>query len=371
MEIREQERHALQPYAHIRPPYHEEVGRGTYPALATSRAVGQSYSRHTTMKAWENCLPRIMIGGALFQQRPAVCSGIALADRQLFPKLLQLNTPPHLFESSDPFLNQPLTVSMLTGTPTTSIASRTHSSRQLLKPLLSHRSACRICDKTTATSYNPIIACPGCSRLYHDSCRKPALSPGAMPERWRCSSCLANDRTHKSSELSSAATFKHSVVRDIFKPRSVHVLPAAIPSHTYHTYHHATPNSRPEAPGLHTPSIHLMGSLNRPGEAHRLPQQHEPRLTEMPTHMSGLLALRAPSSKTNHDVEAPDRIPLDARYQPQELTPSKALCSKMHVPTEPIIGSTENQSCRDRLSIIEQNTRDSRWYSSLRHSNRN
>ncbi|KAE8843666.1 hypothetical protein HRS9122_04769 [Pyrenophora teres f. teres] len=28
----------------------------------------------------------------------------------------------------------------------------------------------------------------------------------------------------------------------------------------------------------------------------------------------------------------------------------------MHVPTEPIIGSTENQSCRDRLSIIEQKT---------------
>ncbi|KAI0579744.1 Transcription factor Forkhead/HNF3 family [Pyrenophora tritici-repentis] len=75
--------------------------------------------------------------------------------------------------------------------------------------------------------------------------------------------------------------------------------------------------------------------------------------------MSGLLALRAPSSTAHHDVEAPAGVTLDARSQYQELAPPKApcsICSKMHVPTVSTIGSTECQSCRDRMYIMKQDT---------------
>ncbi|KAF2845770.1 hypothetical protein T440DRAFT_472409 [Plenodomus tracheiphilus IPT5] len=49
---------------------------------------------------------------------------------------------------------------------------------------------CRVCEKSSATNYNPIFACPGCTRPYHDSCRKPPLIDGVDPQRWRCSRCL-------------------------------------------------------------------------------------------------------------------------------------------------------------------------------------
>lgn len=49
------------------------------------------------------------------------------------------------------------------------------------KPESSFKPTCRVCDKTTATSYNPIIACPGCTRTYHDSCRRPSLTQGVDP----------------------------------------------------------------------------------------------------------------------------------------------------------------------------------------------
>jgi hypothetical protein len=41
--------------------------------------------------------------------------------------------------------------------------------------------ACTICSKTTNVKYDPIIACPGCQKHYHDSCRRPPLIEGVDP----------------------------------------------------------------------------------------------------------------------------------------------------------------------------------------------
>lgn len=46
---------------------------------------------------------------------------------------------------------------------------------------ISKKRTCRACERTTTTSFDPIIACAGCSRLYHDSCRKPPLVEGRDP----------------------------------------------------------------------------------------------------------------------------------------------------------------------------------------------
>ncbi len=43
------------------------------------------------------------------------------------------------------------------------------------------KQACRLCDSTSATNYDPMITCLGCDRPYHDSCRKPPLIDGVDP----------------------------------------------------------------------------------------------------------------------------------------------------------------------------------------------
>ncbi|KAL6159147.1 hypothetical protein ACJBU6_03236 [Exserohilum turcicum] len=91
---------------------------------------------------------------------------------------------------------------------------------RLSKPQLSCKPVCRVCDKTTATSYNPIITCPGCAKSYHDSCRKPPPIQGVDPQHWRCSACLNDARKHTRSISSSKPVLpRHSIVRDIFRPR--------------------------------------------------------------------------------------------------------------------------------------------------------
>jgi hypothetical protein len=54
-------------------------------------------------------------------------------------------------------------------------SGRRHVSSSVPKP------TCLFCDKSSATSYNPIVACPGCSKPYHDSCRTPPLAPDIQP----------------------------------------------------------------------------------------------------------------------------------------------------------------------------------------------
>ncbi|KAH7355617.1 hypothetical protein BKA66DRAFT_575253 [Pyrenochaeta sp. MPI-SDFR-AT-0127] len=61
----------------------------------------------------------------------------------------------------------------------------------------SSKRACRVCEKTSTTNYNPIFDCPGCERPYHDSCRKPPLIEGSSPQHWKCSRCLNSDQIRK------------------------------------------------------------------------------------------------------------------------------------------------------------------------------
>lgn len=62
-----------------------------------------------------------------------------------------------------------------------SLDGHSNSPKRSAKSHISCKPACRVCDKTTATSYNPIITCPGCARSYHDSCRRPPLTQGVDP----------------------------------------------------------------------------------------------------------------------------------------------------------------------------------------------
>lgn len=80
--------------------------------------------------------------------------------------------------------------------------------------------ACRVCGKTTATSYNPVIACPGCARPYHDSCRRPPLPQGVDPQQWRCSACSNPSRKPpRPMLLSKSVPIRNPVVMNgIFTP---------------------------------------------------------------------------------------------------------------------------------------------------------
>lgn len=40
---------------------------------------------------------------------------------------------------------------------------------------------CVMCSKATNVKYDPLIACPGCGKHYHDSCRRPPLIEGVNP----------------------------------------------------------------------------------------------------------------------------------------------------------------------------------------------
>lgn len=101
------------------------------------------------------------------------------------------------------------------------------SSKALSKSESSFKPTCRVCDKTTATSYNPIIACAGCARTYHDSCRKPSLTQGLDPQHWRCSTCLSDtEKPAKPLVSSKSVSVRYSAAREIFKPRSAR-FPAA------------------------------------------------------------------------------------------------------------------------------------------------
>ncbi|RMZ66065.1 hypothetical protein GMOD_00005132 [Pyrenophora seminiperda CCB06] len=187
---------------------------------------------------------------------------------------------------------------------------------------LSHKPACRICSKTTVTSYNPIIVCAGCSKFYHDSCRKPPLSPDVKS-------------TYKNHNLDAAmAISRHSIVRDIFKPRSGYNLPAAI----------------------------LPISPNRPGKSHETPRQRGPKLiehVEIPNTLTQPLSVvisLGPSPKKFHDAQTQVEATLDVQFQSQEPNPSRVLCSicrKMHVPTGSAIKSTQCQSCHEKLPIVK------------------
>ena len=56
----------------------------------------------------------------------------------------------------------------------------THSGSSSRRGSFSKR-ACRTCEKSSSTNYNPMISCLGCERPYHDSCRKPPLIDGVDP----------------------------------------------------------------------------------------------------------------------------------------------------------------------------------------------
>jgi hypothetical protein len=67
-----------------------------------------------------------------------------------------------------------------------STASRKSSSTKPSRPAVersesSSKLVCTICSKTTNVKYDPIIACPGCQKHYHDSCRRPPLIEGVDP----------------------------------------------------------------------------------------------------------------------------------------------------------------------------------------------
>ncbi|KAF2127416.1 hypothetical protein P153DRAFT_387959 [Dothidotthia symphoricarpi CBS 119687] len=68
----------------------------------------------------------------------------------------------------------------------------------------SSKRTCRVCEKASATKYNPIITCPSCQRPYHDSCRKPRLVEGVDPKCWKCWKCQS--KTSKRKPTSFAAS---------------------------------------------------------------------------------------------------------------------------------------------------------------------
>jgi len=163
---------------------------------------------------------------------------------------------------------------------------------------------------------------------------------------------------YKRSKVSSAvAASTDSVVRDIFKPRSRHIFPITIRPITYHQ---VPLTIRTEAPDLHTSGANMKEILNRPREAHRIPQQRESKLIEhvevlnTPT-LSRPLALLGSSPKKHHYVEAT----LDGRSKSQKLPPPEALrsvCCKMHISIGSTVESTECQNCRNKLPIVRLET---------------
>ena len=210
MGIREQERPAPHPDIHANPSHYDEAGSGTYAVLAKPRTVGQSGSRvghsdaisppplkrqrtahydrslGTQPSAYKNlkrCAPAASSVLSQRYGRLGLSTGLKLirafsfGGQMAFSKDAQSKHEhvPKLFQISQSF---PAPVAhrehIDQDTHLISPLSYTHNSRGL-----SHKPACRICAKTTTTSYNPIVVCSGCSRSYHDGCRKPPLSPGA------------------------------------------------------------------------------------------------------------------------------------------------------------------------------------------------
>ncbi|KAF1849601.1 uncharacterized protein K460DRAFT_399718 [Cucurbitaria berberidis CBS 394.84] len=80
----------------------------------------------------------------------------------------------------------------------------------------SSKPTCRVCEKHSATNYNPIITCPGCGRAYHDSCRNPPLIDGIEQSHWRCLKCLSDNLSRGSSGFAKLQA-----------PKAVSVLPSA------------------------------------------------------------------------------------------------------------------------------------------------
>ncbi|KAH7548843.1 hypothetical protein BM1_10616 [Bipolaris maydis] len=85
----------------------------------------------------------------------------------------------------------------------------------------SFKPACRVCDKTTAASYNPIIACSGCAGTYHDSCRKPSLTQGLdpLPEKTTASEHV-DARDFRASSLSARSLESLDRPEEVFEPSS-------------------------------------------------------------------------------------------------------------------------------------------------------
>ena len=215
MGICDQERRTPHPDIHTNPSHCDEAGSGTYVVLAKPRTFGQSGSRvgypggisppplkrqrtahedrnlGTQLSAYNNLKRYAPAGSSVLSQRYGrlgLSTGLKLirafsfGGQTAFSKDAQSKHEhvPKLFQISQSF---PTPIAHREhidqdARPTSSL-SYTYNSRRLSKPGQWHKPSCRICAKTTTTSYNPIIVCPGCSRSYHDSCRNPPLSPGA------------------------------------------------------------------------------------------------------------------------------------------------------------------------------------------------
>ncbi|KAF1990936.1 hypothetical protein K402DRAFT_389141 [Aulographum hederae CBS 113979] len=57
---------------------------------------------------------------------------------------------------------------------------------------------CVACKKTTSPVFNPIVKCKTCPRRFHESCRRPKLSPGMDRLAWQCVSCLKRPKSRSS-----------------------------------------------------------------------------------------------------------------------------------------------------------------------------
>ncbi|KAF2471609.1 uncharacterized protein BDR25DRAFT_342328 [Lindgomyces ingoldianus] len=56
-------------------------------------------------------------------------------------------------------------------------------------------SKCRVCQKGSTKTYDPLIRCPVClKRQFHEGCRKPPLKDGANWDSWSCFVCIQKAR---------------------------------------------------------------------------------------------------------------------------------------------------------------------------------
>ncbi|KAJ5031543.1 hypothetical protein PSV08DRAFT_386150 [Bipolaris maydis] len=206
----------------------------------------------------------------------------------------------------------------------------------------SFKPACRVCDKTTAASYNPIIACSGCAGTYHDSCRKPSLTQGLDPQHWRCSTCLSNtEKPAKSLETSKSVLVRYSPVREIFKPRSAQ-FPAAnlsrLPEKTTASEHVDARDFR--ASSL---SARSLESLDRPEEVFEPSSKTEPfgLSDNLKAHMHPLDQLdNLDSSSPRQNVETQVNLVATGSSRQLEIAETPDIAARRSMP--PLLDSTES-----------------------------